>query len=61
MVAPNRRSVDEILAYAKKVHLELVEWAESDAERTIVLGTMQQLDTQYRTVMFIKEEKDRGD
>ena len=59
MVLPNdesRRSVKELLDHAKKLHMELVVWTASPAERTIVLGAIQQNEMKLQTVLFLRHE-----
>lgn len=53
---PKRRSVKEVVTYAKNMHIHLIKWAESHAERTIVLATMQELETQTQTLMRMELE-----
>ena len=60
MVMPNnsRRTLDELLAYGKTLHLELFEWAETAAERTVILGAMQTLEVQLQVITFLQNSRD---
>ncbi len=58
MVMPNdnRRSVQELVDHARKIHLELVAWSDFPSERTFVLAAIEQNETQLQTVLFLKHE-----
>lgn len=60
MVMPNdnQRSVQELIDHAQKIHYELVAWADSPAERTLVLAVVQESETELQTVLFLKHEGD---
>ena len=57
MVKPNneKHSVTEIGEKAREIHLALVDWAETDFERTYVIAAIQQTEATYQAFKFIRE------
>lgn len=58
MVKPNdetKHSVEELGAKAKELHMDLVDWAETNAERTCVIAIIQQAEATFQSLLSLKQ------
>ncbi len=58
MVKPNdtkSHSAEELVAKAKAIHLDLVNWGYTMAERTMVIAIIQSSENSFQTILYLRD------